>query len=260
MDLKIGVWRRLFSMMPANYIVFGYKPHRNNKTAVTKTAFGATLFAPAIHRTYALKFTKNGYEPDLEGVIHAIERNSRSRFPLRCMGFPSYTYFVLKMMDERGMRFKLRKGSKILLGGGWKQHYKEQVEKDALYKLAYKVLGIDEENIIEFYGAVEHPVIYTDCKNHHFHVPAYSRVIIRDVSTLKPVESGKIGLVNLVTPMVKATPILSVMTDDLGVLHEGDTCGCGISSPYLEIVGRIGLKDIKTCAAGAAGLISGVKL
>lgn len=260
MVLKIGKWRKLFSPKPVNYIVFGYKPHRKNKTAVTKTAFGATLFAPALRRTYALKFTKIGYAPDLEGVINAIEKYSQSRFPLRFMGFPSYTYFVLKMMDERGMRFQLKKGSKIMLGGGWKQFYTEKVDKDVLYNLAKKVLGIEETDIIEFFGAVEHPILYCDCSNHHFHVPAYSRVIIRDVKTLKPVENGKIGLVNLITPMVKATPILSVMTDDLGILHDGAECGCGISSPYLEIIGRIGLKDIKTCAAGAAEFLSGGKL
>ena len=50
------------------------------------------------------------------------------------------------------------------------------------------------------------------------------------------------------------------MTDDLGILHDGAECGCEITSPYLEIVGRVGLKDIKTCAAGAAELLVGVKL
>lgn len=78
--------------------------------------------------------------------------------------------------------------------------------------------------------------------------------------TLEPVKNGEVGLVNLLTPMVKATPVLSVMTDDLGVLHDGEECGCGIASPYLEIIGRVGLKDIKTCAAGAAELLAGVKL
>jgi phenylacetate-coenzyme A ligase PaaK-like adenylate-forming protein len=260
MVLKIGSWRKLFSYKPVNYVVFGYQPHRKNKTAVTKTAFGATLFAPAISRTYALKYIEDEYVPDFEGVINAIVKYSRSRFPLRFMGFPSYTYFVLKMMDERGLNVKLNKGSKILLGGGWKQFYTEQVEKTVLYDLAKKVLGIEETDIIEFFGAVEHPILYCDCENHHFHVPAYSRVIIRDVRTLKPVENGQIGLVNLITPMVKATPLLSVMTDDLGILHDGAECGCGISSPYLEIIGRVGLKDIKTCAAGAAEMITRVKI
>lgn len=260
MVLRLGRWRRLFSPKPCNYVLFGYKPHRGNQTAVTKTALGATLFAPALHRAYALRYKNGAYSPDLEGVIRALQQYSRSAFPTRLMGFPSYTYFVLKMMEDRGIRLQLRPGSMILLGGGWKQFYTEQVEKEVLYNLARRVLGVDEHHIVEFFGAVEHPILYCDCPNHHFHVPAYSRVIIRDVDTLEPVAPGRPGLVNLLTPMVQGTPLLSVMTDDLGVLHEGRTCGCGIASPYLEILGRVGLRDIKTCAAGAAELLSGVKL
>ena len=51
------------------------------------------------------------------------------------------------------------------------------------------------------------------------------------------------------------------MTDDLGILHDGKKkWGCGIESPYLEIIGRIGMKDIKTCAAGAAELLKEMKI
>ena len=257
MTLKVTSLRKLISPIPVNYIVFGYKPHRKNKTAVTKTAFGATLFAPALRRVYALKYDGERYTPDLEGVIDAIQKYSRSRFPTRFMGFPSYTYFVMKLMEERGLSVSLPKNSVIMLGGGWKQFYLEQVDKEEFYRLAKKTLNVDESNIVEFFGAVEHPVLYCDCRNHHFHVPVYSRVIIRDVHTLKPLENGRTGLVELITPMVKATPILSVMTDDLGVLHDGAECGCGIDTPYLELIGRVGLKDIKTCAAGAAELLKG---
>ena len=257
MVISVGRRHRLFSLTPANYIILGYKPHKGNNTAVTKTAFGSTFFAPALSRTYALRYGKDGYAPDLESIIKAIEKHGRSRFPLRFMGFPSYTYFLLKMMDERGIRVKLSKGSKIMLGGGWKQFYKEKVEKDVLYSLAQKVLGVEESDIIEFFGAAEHPILYCDCERHHFHVPVYSRVIIRDVNTLEAVPNGQVGLVNLITPMVAATPILSVMTDDLGILHDGSECGCGINMPYLEIIGRIGMKEIMTCAAGAEEHLSG---
>ena len=77
------------------------------------------------------------------------------------------------------------------------------------------------------------------------------------IALLLVVISINLGLVNLLTPMVKATPILSVMTDDLGILHDAEECGCGIHSPYLEILGRVGLKEIRTCAAGAAELLKG---
>ncbi|MBQ7003015.1 MAG: acyl-protein synthetase [Oscillospiraceae bacterium] len=257
MVIKIAKWRGLLSWRPTNYIILGYKPRKGNDMAVTKTAFGSTFFAPALHRAYALKYQNGKYEADLEGIIEKLQDYVHAGFPVRFMGFPSYTYFLLRMMDERGIHLTLPPHSKIMLGGGWKQFYTEQVDKEVLYALAKQVLGVEEENIIEFFGAAEHPILYCDCPEHHFHIPVYSRVIIRDVHTLAPVTNGNIGLVNLITPMVKATPILSIMTDDLGVLHDGEKCKCGLNSPYLEIIGRVGLRDIKTCAAGAAELLKG---
>ena len=117
--------------------------------------------------------------------------------------------------------------------------------------MAKKTLGIDEENIVEFFGAVEHPILYCDCKNHHFHVPVYSKVIIRDPDTLEPLENGK---------MDRPISVMVNNADDLGILHDGESCGCGVTSPYLEIVGRVAPEDIKTCAAGAADILKGVKI
>ena len=257
MVLRVIGRRRLFSAVPCNYVVFGYKPHRSNHTAVTKTAFGATLFTPSLHRTYALQYKDGKYSADLDAVAEAIQKYAESRFPLRFMGFPSYTYFAMRLLDERGISLKLPENSKIMLGGGWKQFWREAVDKQAFYDMARKVFGVEDRDIVEFYGTVEHPILYCDCERHHFHIPVYSRVIIRDPVTLEPLPNGKAGLVNLISPMVRATPILSVMTDDLGILHDAEECGCGIHSPYLEILGRVGLKEIRTCAAGAAELLKG---
>lgn len=256
MVLKLGKRRGLFSPIPCRYIVMGYQPRRGNRTAITKTAFGATLFTPCIGRTYVLKYKDGGYSPDFDGVVAAVEKFAGKRAPVRFMGFPAYTYFLLREMERRGISVRLPKGSKIMLGGGWKQFYAEQTDKTAFYRLAEKILGVSDKDVVEFFGAVEHPIMYTDCPNHHFHIPVYSRVIIRDCDTFAPLKDGETGLVNLITPMVSATPILSVMTDDLGILRGGAECGCGISSPYLEIIGRVAPDSIKTCAAGASEILS----
>ena len=180
LDMVITIAKRwkLLSPVPCNYVILGYRPHKSNKTAVAKTAYGYTLFTPALSRTFALKYKDGKYSPDLDGIIDAIVKHSKSRFPLRFIGFPSYTYFVMKLMEERGISVQLPKHSLIMLGGGWKQFYKEQADKGEFYALAQKVLGLDEENIIEAFGAAEHPILYCDCEKHHFHVPVYSRVII----------------------------------------------------------------------------------
>lgn len=255
MVLRTASYHRLLSLIPTNYIMLGYKPDPGNQTVITKTALGATFFAPALHRTFALKPSTEGYQLDLEGLKESLLAYSQKPFPVRLIGFPAYMYFFLQELKNSGISVTLPKGSKVLLGGGWKQFYSEKVDKRTLYAMIEDVLGIKEENCREFFGAVEHPIIYCDCKKHHFHVPVYSRVIIRDINTLLPVQNGEIGLVNLITPMLESMPLVSVMTDDLGVLHDGSECGCGIDAPYFEIIGRVGVQGIKTCAAGATELL-----
>lgn len=255
MVLRLG-WRHgLISPIPANCVVLGYKPDKHNHTGVAKTMFGLTHFSPPLRRVYALRRRDGAYVPDLDGVVQALERFARSPFPTRIIGFPSYLWFGLKRMEELGCSVQLPPGSLILLGGGWKQHYAQQVDKRELYVLAQRILGIPESHIHETFGAVEHPIFYNACPNHHFHIPSYARVLIRDVNTLKPLPMGQVGLVNLISPLMKATPTVSVVTDDLGRLDGGCTCGCGIQSPYLTLLGRVGLNDITTCAAGAAELL-----
>ena len=251
MVLSVARYHHLFSRKLTNYIVLGWQPHRSNKTVIAKTAFGNTLFAPALHREYALKFRGGEYHLDQEGLLAALVRYEKQGRPVRLVGFPAYTHFLLKEMERRKLRLKLAPGSMILLGGGWKQFYREAVDKEVLYGEALDRLGIPETHIREFFGAVEHPISYCDCRFHHFHVPVYSRVLIRDVNTLEPLPMGQMGLLNLLTPMVHAVPLLSVMTDDLAVLHPGESCPCGVRAPWLEIIGRVGMVDIKTCAAGA---------
>lgn len=259
MTLRVASRHGLLSPRPTNYLVLGYQPHRSNQTAISKTAFGFTFFAPGLHRAYALRWKPDGYALDLDGLKEALLRYSRQPFPVRTMGFPAYTWFFLRELQKDGIRVRLHPASRVCMGGGWKQFYAEKVEKEALYALAEEVLGVPESRCHEFFGAVEHPILYADCRRHHFHIPVYSRVLIRDAYTLEPLPPGETGLVNLLTPLVRGVPLTSVMTDDLGVLHPAESCGCGCPSPWLEIIGRVGVRGVQTCAAGAAKLLGGAE-
>jgi phenylacetate-coenzyme A ligase PaaK-like adenylate-forming protein len=250
---RIFAYHKLWSLKPVTYLIFGYQPTKHSQAGIMKTAYGFTYVAPARKRVYAIRWTKDGYQVDLELIKQEMIKASKKKTPIRTIGFPAYTYFLLKEMEAEGIKLKMPKGSKITVGGGWKNFYAEKVDKFEFYRLVKEILGIEEENCVEFFGAVEHPILYTDCKYHHFHVPVHARVIIRDPETFRPVENGQIGLINLITPMIEGTPLLSVMTDDLGILH--DKCECGVNSPWLEIIGRVGIKDITTCAQGAEEML-----
>lgn len=256
---KIFAYHHIWSLKPTHFIIFGYEPKRTNQTAISKTGYGFTFTAPPLSKDYAIRYIDGKYQVDLENIKNKLIKYSKGKAPVRTLGFPAYTYFLLRDMKEQGIFLKMPKGSMITIGGGWKQFYAEQIDKRAFYALVKEVLDIDEDHIIEFFGAVEHPILYTDCKAHHFHIPVYGRVIIRDVNTLKPVPNGQMGIINLLTPLVKSVPLLSICTDDIGILHD-EKCACGLNTPYLEIVGRVGLSDIKTCTAGAEDLLKEMKI
>ena len=252
MAFRTACFHKLISFKPTNYLILGYEPVRENHTIISKTQSASRLYAPWIlHTEYALSYSHGKYRLNRSGIRKALDHYARMRWPVRLIGFPSYTYFLLMELKKEGISYRLPKGSKVILGGGWKQFYKEQVDKKEFYLLLEEVLGISENQCLEFFGAAEHPTIYCSCKNHHFHVPVYGRVIIRDAMTLEPLGFEQPGILNLLTPMVESMPLTSIMTDDLAVLHRGKDCGCGIDAPYFEILGRAGLKEIKTCAAKA---------
>ncbi len=251
-----GIFRyhKVLSPIPTNYIMLGYQTGRGFDLGAAKTAYGASFFAPALHREFALKLKGGEHVLNIDGITAALFSYEKVGLPVRFLGFPGYMYFLARELKRRGVTLRLNKRSKVLLGGGWKQFSDEEIPKEDFYRLIKETTGIEKDNILEFFSAVEHPVAYCKCKNGHFHVPVYSRVIIRDTATLKPVENGAAGILSFITPYVRSMPLISVSTDDIAVLH-GDDCGCGIKTPYFELLGRAGAASIKTCAQGASALL-----
>ncbi|WP_162163885.1 acyl-protein synthetase [Acholeplasma hippikon] len=259
MLLRLGKYHKLFSLKPSRFIVMGYEYTKKTSIAISKSTYVYTFFSPALSKDYALKYINGEYKLDLENIKQKLIKYSKKKAPVRINGFPSYTYFLLKQMKDEGFKLKLPKGSMLSTGGGWKQFQNEQIDKNTFYDLVNDVVGIPHEKIFEFFSAVEHPVLYVDCKYHHFHVPAYARVLIRDVHDLKVIGANKIGLVNLLSPIANSIPLTSIMTDDLGILHD-TPCPCGLTTPYLELISRVGVKDVVTCAQGASEyLVGGAK-
>ena len=257
MAARLFSYHHVISLRPVHYIMLGYEPSRQSDLGAMKSAYGSTFFAPAMSRTYALKATKSGYEPNPEGVKRALLKSAKSGAPVRLVGFPGYLMLLLKELEKDGICLKLNPQSRIMLGGGWKQFTGEAVTPEQLHQLVERLLGIPGERIHEFFSAAEHPLAYCKCRNGHFHVPAYSRVSIRDTVSFHPLPYGQPGLLNFVSPLVKSMPLVSVMTDDVAVLYAGESCGCGIHTPYFQLLGRAGAQGIQTCSATAAELAKG---
>jgi len=253
MALKVLRFHHLISIRRTNYIVLGVRPDKNNQTATAKALTYFTILAPAKKIVYAVKIVDGAYRVDIDHLVEAIQTFAREGRPVRIIGFPAYFKLFLAELAARGIKLQLHPNSKVLLGGGWKTFFAEEISKEALFAMAHETLDISRQNFKDHFSTAEHPVNYVACEENHFHVPVFSRVIIRDVTTLKPVGKGIPGVLNLISPILSSAPYGSIITDDIAVLR--DNCSCGIESPYVDIIGRIGLSNLRTCTQQASDFL-----
>lgn len=244
---------------PVNYLLFSYEPKPGFDVGTAFTDNYLCDFAPVRTVEYALKSTgAGGHEFDAFGVIRALLRFAEDGAPVRIFGFPAFLYFTLERMRAMGVPpLRLDPRSLVFLGGGWKGHAEAQIPKAELYARLGEQLGIPDERLRDGFGSVEHCVPYIECPRHNFHVPTWSRVIIRDVGTLKPLPYGRQGYLQLLSPYVTSVPAQSVMMGDLASLHPADACGCGLEAPWFAVHGRAGVSRNKSCAVAAAELLRG---
>lgn len=243
----------------ANYLLYSYQTEADSKLGTAYTDNFLTKYAPVNQVEYALKWNgKNGHDFDLYGCIRALEKFAAEGLPVRIFGFPSFFYFTIQRMKDLKMPpLKLSKDSLVFLGGGWKGFADQAIDKNKFYQMVEEQLGIPNERLRDGFGSVEHCIPYVECKNHHFHVPVYSKVLIRDLFSLKPKGYDQEGFLQFISPYITSVPANSVLMGDLAVLHSADKCSCGLGTDWFEILGRAGVTKNKSCAVAAAELLRG---
>jgi len=239
----------------ANYLLFAYEPLKNFKVGTTNTNIFLTSFSKPKEVFFALRQSGNTHEFDRFGVVRKLQEYAEQNLPVRIHGFPSFTYFALKQMQEMDIKLQLHPDSLAMFGGGWKGYANKAIPKHQLYELIHDRLGIDLSRIRDAYGSVEHSIPYIECSEHRLHVPIYSRLFIRDVKTLEVLDYGEAGFMNFVTPYITSVPAVSVMMGDMGVMHPPTSCKCGAKTPYFEVLGRAGVSQNKSCAVSASELL-----
>ncbi len=246
-------WR---SEEKVNYLLFTYEPEEGSKLGTAYTDNFLCEFAPINSVHYALRYTKSGHKFDVFGCIEALKRFEKEGLPVRIFGFPAFMNFTISQMKELGITpLSLHKDSMTFFGGGWKGHQDKAISKESFYSELEEMLGIPDKNLRDGFGSVEHCVPYVECENHEFHIPTYSRILIRDVKTLEPLKEGEIGYLNFISPYITSVPANSVLMGDLATLHSTSECRCKLETPFFRIVGRAGLSKNKSCAIAASEIL-----
>lgn len=248
-------WSR--PQVPHNYLLYTYETEPDSKLGTAYTDNYLCKFAPIKSGFFAIRRTGTGsHDFDVFGCIEKLRAYEAEGLPVRIFGFPSFLYFTLKRMRDLGMpSLRLNPESLVILGGGWKGHADQAIPKMELYSRVQEQLGIPISRVRDSFGAVEHGIPYTECERHQFHVPVWSRVIIRDLRTLEPKGYREPGFLQFLTPFVTSVPAHSLMMGDLATLYPGTDCGCGIPSPYFVVHGRAGVSKNRSCAIAASELL-----
>jgi len=200
----------------------------------------AMLAAPAKRVAYAVADGDGEQRVDIGGIADALLAFAKEDRPVRIIGLSEIFKTLISELIKRNETLSLRHDSKVILSGGRDPRISGEAPKEGLFLLANRVLGVRHRNYKDYFGAAGHPIIYFSCVNHRFHVPVYSRAIIRDVNTLEPAPDGAPGLLNLITPLLSSESYGSVLTGDIAVMAGEGACGCGAASPYFTVVGRAG--------------------
>ncbi len=197
---------------------------------------------------YFLKVSeKNTYYFDVDGIDKFISELKEDE-PAVVFGFTYILYSeVIRPLSEKGVSFTLPEGSKIIHIGGWKKLESEKIDHEEFNRRAADLFGIKPEDVIDIYGFTEqmglnYPTCACGCK----HASAYSEVIVRDTVTKEVLSNGKEGLMEFITPVPHSYPGNAVLTDDIGVIEDGE-CPYGRSGTRFKIIGRLKKAEVRGC-------------
>ena len=159
-----------------------------------------------------------------------------------------YSQLIEPLKKRGGGALPLPSGSRVAHIGGWKRLQAEHVDRNRFLEDVMGTLGVQENDIIDFYGFAEQMgIVYAGPGRAPKTVHAYAEIIVRDFDTLQPAPDGKPGLLQFLTPVPHSHPGISVLTEDVGRIVGRDRDGAGRCGTQFEVIGRAEKAEPRGC-------------
>jgi hypothetical protein len=196
---------------------------------------------------FALDRTPSGdLTPDWDRIARFFAEYSGKPVLLFGFTFIVWTQFVVEA-ERRGIALSAP-DAVLLHSGGWKKLTAQAVSKDEFSRRTAAVLGANPEQILDFYGMVEQVgTVFVDCSAGNKHAPAFADVVLRRPLSLRPVEAGETGIIEVVSTLPTSYPGHALITEDQGILLGVDDCPCGRKGKYFRFTSRIERAEIRGC-------------
>lgn len=185
------------------------------------------------------------FEIKTQEILKFFETHKDKKVFLFGFTFVIWETFMEKLAHLHG---KIDMSNAIILhGGGWKKLSDKSVSGRVFKKCLNDAFGL--KNIFDYYGMVEQTgSIYLECEEGFLHTSSLNDVLIRDPASLKIIRNNKAGLIQTISVLPYSYPGHSVLTEDIGIIHGEDDCGCGRKGKFFSVLGRATNAEIRGCS------------
>lgn len=161
--------------------------------------------------------------------------------------FFGLTYIVWRHFYQAIKDKKLDLSRGVLVhSGGWKRLVEESVSP-VVFKESFKqATGLC--SVFNFYGMIEQVgSIFLEDNDGFFCPPLFADVIIRNPKTWRECQPGEAGVVQVLSALPTSYPGHSLLTEDLGVVHDVDEPGKHKGKRF-SILGRLPKSELRGCS------------
>lgn len=191
-------------------------------------------------------------EDNYRRIIAQLKQSVTQRRKVFIFGTPYQFKELCNMVAVHDGGVKLKEGSLVLFGGGWKSFSGEQIPREQLISLMKDSLSLPTEHILEGYSMTEINVFTLRCQYGRFHIPPLIEPVIYD-EELNPMEGDDLrGILGFLDPFAVSYPGFIISGDEVHCINS--ICQCGLSGPAVTEIGRAQHREVKGCGGIMASL------
>jgi hypothetical protein len=185
-------------------------------------------------------------------IIAQLKQSIMDGHKVFIFGTPYQLKELCGTLGTHGGNLKLKEGSLILFGGGWKSFSGEQIPRDQLLGLMNEALGLPPELILEGYSMTEINVFMLRCEHGRFHIPPLIEPVLYN-EELAVIEGDDLrGTLGFLDPFAISYPGFIITGDEVHFVN--GACACGLSGPAVTEIGRARQREVKGCGGIMASL------
>ena len=192
-------------------------------------------------RDHFFAFDEN-MQLDVKGLTEYLQKYQSQNIFLYGLTSLVWHYFY---HETKTLALDLSKGV-LVHSGGWKRLLEEAVSPEVFKDSLRQTTGL--ASVYNFYGMIEQVgSIYLEDDDGLFCAPSFADIIVRNPQTWKECPVGESGVIQVLSALPHSYPGHSILTEDLGVVHDVDAPGKRPGKRF-SILGRLPKSELRGCS------------